>query len=156
MPVTEIAISEVAAFRRFARLSCRPHLLPHGHATKPLAANKAKPRQVSGRPGHATAAFTQGVYGRVIPGMEQDALDNSGANVETWESASKMAAGMVHGPFLLARVELLCGCFEMAERVGFEPTEPRGSTVFKTAAFDHSATSPMARKDTGRRGGLTR
>ena len=31
---------------------------------------------------------------------------------------------------------------DMAERVGFEPTEPRGSTVFKTAAFDHSATSP--------------
>ena len=34
--------------------------------------------------------------------------------------------------------------FVMAERVGFEPTEPRGSTVFKTAAFDHSATSPVA------------
>jgi hypothetical protein len=30
----------------------------------------------------------------------------------------------------------------MAERQGFEPWEPRGSTVFKTAAFDHSATSP--------------
>ncbi len=31
---------------------------------------------------------------------------------------------------------------KMAEEVGFEPTEPRGSTVFKTAAFDHSATPP--------------
>ena len=30
----------------------------------------------------------------------------------------------------------------MAERVGFEPTEGCPSTVFKTAAFDHSATSP--------------
>ena len=30
----------------------------------------------------------------------------------------------------------------MAEREGFEPPEPFGSTVFKTAAFDHSATSP--------------
>ena len=30
----------------------------------------------------------------------------------------------------------------MAERQGFEPWEPRGSTVFKTVAFDHSATSP--------------
>jgi hypothetical protein len=30
----------------------------------------------------------------------------------------------------------------MAEREGFEPPNPRGSTVFKTAAFDHSATSP--------------
>lgn len=30
----------------------------------------------------------------------------------------------------------------LAERVGFEPTEPFGSTVFKTAAIDHSATAP--------------
>ena len=30
----------------------------------------------------------------------------------------------------------------MAEKVGFEPTEGHPSTVFKTAAFDHSATSP--------------
>ncbi len=31
----------------------------------------------------------------------------------------------------------------MAERVGFEPTDGGyPSTVFKTAAFDHSATSP--------------
>jgi hypothetical protein len=33
----------------------------------------------------------------------------------------------------------------MAEREGFEPPDPRGSTVFKTAAFDHSATSPKPR-----------
>ena len=30
----------------------------------------------------------------------------------------------------------------MAEEEGFEPPEPRGSTVFKTAAIDHSATPP--------------
>ena len=30
----------------------------------------------------------------------------------------------------------------MAENEGFEPSEPYGSTVFKTAAFDHSANSP--------------
>ena len=29
-----------------------------------------------------------------------------------------------------------------AEREGFEPPVPRGTTVFKTAAFDHSAISP--------------
>ena len=29
-----------------------------------------------------------------------------------------------------------------AEREGFEPPEPRSSTVFKTAAIDHSAISP--------------
>ena len=33
---------------------------------------------------------------------------------------------------------------KMAERVGFEPTEGCPSTVFKTAAFDHSATSPKS------------
>jgi hypothetical protein len=31
---------------------------------------------------------------------------------------------------------------DMAERVGFEPTEARASTVFKTVSFDHSDTSP--------------
>ena len=31
----------------------------------------------------------------------------------------------------------------MAEREGFEPPDPYESTVFKTAAFDHSATSPQ-------------
>ena len=29
-----------------------------------------------------------------------------------------------------------------AEREGFEPPDPCESTVFKTAAIDHSATSP--------------
>ena len=31
----------------------------------------------------------------------------------------------------------------MAEREGFEPPDGCPSTVFKTAAFDHSATSPV-------------
>ena len=31
----------------------------------------------------------------------------------------------------------------IAEREGFEPPEPLSSTVFKTAAIDHSAISPM-------------
>ena len=30
-----------------------------------------------------------------------------------------------------------------AERQGFEPREPLGSTVFKTAAIDHSAIFPI-------------
>ena len=32
--------------------------------------------------------------------------------------------------------------FLLAERQGFEPRVPRSTTVFKTAAIDHSATSP--------------
>ena len=32
--------------------------------------------------------------------------------------------------------------FGRAERVGFEPTIPFGMPVFKTGAFNHSATSP--------------
>ena len=35
-----------------------------------------------------------------------------------------------------------------AEREGFEPPEPRSSTVFKTAAIDHSATSPKDKSST--------
>ena len=31
---------------------------------------------------------------------------------------------------------------DSAERQGFEPRVPRSTTVFKTAAIDHSATSP--------------
>ena len=31
---------------------------------------------------------------------------------------------------------------KLAERVGFEPTDPFGSTVFETARFGHSRTSP--------------
>ena len=35
------------------------------------------------------------------------------------------------------------GCFIcLAVGQGFEPREPLGSTVFKTAAFDHSASPP--------------
>lgn len=32
----------------------------------------------------------------------------------------------------------------MAEEVGFEPTEPCGSPVFKTGALDRSATPPLS------------
>ena len=35
----------------------------------------------------------------------------------------------------------ICKAFS-AENVGFEPTVPCGTTVFKTAAIDHSANSP--------------
>ncbi|CAD0230010.1 hypothetical protein PL10110_480024 [Planktothrix agardhii] len=33
---------------------------------------------------------------------------------------------------------------EITERGGFEPPEPCGSPDFKSGAFDHSATSPVA------------
>ncbi len=33
----------------------------------------------------------------------------------------------------------------LAEKEGFEPPVPCGTTVFKTAAFDHSAISPSAK-----------
>ena len=32
---------------------------------------------------------------------------------------------------------------QLAEEVGFEPTDPCGSPVFKTGAIDHSATPPL-------------
>lgn len=33
----------------------------------------------------------------------------------------------------------------MAEKEGFEPPVPHSTTVFKTVAIDHSATSPAAK-----------
>jgi hypothetical protein len=38
----------------------------------------------------------------------------------------------------------------MAEGVGFEPTRPFGLPVFKTGAFDHSATPPVKKSGPGR------
>ena len=35
----------------------------------------------------------------------------------------------------------------MAEKEGFEPTEPRGSDALQAPAFDHSATSPHTTAD---------
>ena len=35
----------------------------------------------------------------------------------------------------------------LAEGVGFEPTDPRGSPVFKTGAIDHSAIPPIRLPD---------
>ena len=32
---------------------------------------------------------------------------------------------------------------KLAEEEGFEPPDPEGSAVFKTAAIDHSATPPL-------------
>ena len=56
----------------------------------------------------------------------------------------------VHIPFLQASLQRVykqkTGRFSSsgfsAEREGFEPPDPLRSTVFKTAAIDHSATSP--------------
>jgi hypothetical protein len=41
----------------------------------------------------------------------------------------------------------LSGAFYLAVGQGFEPREPLGSTVFKTAAFDHSASPPNCFKE---------
>ncbi len=41
---------------------------------------------------------------------------------------------------LRKRVLIIC-----AEEEGFEPPVPCGTTVFKTAAFDHSAIPPVAK-----------
>ena len=44
---------------------------------------------------------------------------------------------------------LFCSVFA-AEREGFEPPDPRRSTVFKTAAFDRSAIFPFAKQEVTR------
>ena len=54
-------------------------------------------------------------------------------------SASKLATRYKNKRYRFLDTFLLRS---LAEREGFEPPEPRSSTVFKTAAIDHSATSP--------------
>ena len=53
----------------------------------------------------------------------------------------------VSAPETKKRRELQVHAFVLAaaEREGFEPPEPLSSTVFKTAAIDHSAISPAAK-----------
>ena len=41
------------------------------------------------------------------------------------------------------RARKRCGAEDLAEREGFEPSNPFGSPVFKTGAFVHSATAPL-------------
>ena len=55
------------------------------------------------------------------------------------QSTSKLAIGYKNKRYRFLDTFLLR---DLAEREGFEPPEPRSSTVFKTAAIDHSATSP--------------
>lgn len=64
------------------------------------------------------------------PDFESGTFDHSDTSPvvsRTWEHLKKIP--------LFQRVAV-------AESEGFEPPEPRGSTVFKTAAIDHSANSP--------------
>ena len=44
--------------------------------------------------------------------------------------------------FMELKKNRLATALNMAVGQGFEPREPLGSTVFKTAAFDHSASPP--------------
>lgn len=44
----------------------------------------------------------------------------------------------------------ICSAFDVAESVGFEPTEAFTSMVFKTTAFDRSANSPYILSDKAR------
>ena len=48
-----------------------------------------------------------------------------------------------YGHFGQKRVLIISVLSIYAEREGFEPPEPLSSTVFKTAAIDHSAISPF-------------
>ncbi len=56
---------------------------------------------------------------------------------------------MLHQTHLLGEMENSGGKSTLAEGVGFEPTDACTSPVFKTGAFDHSATLPEDRDYTG-------
>ena len=54
-----------------------------------------------------------------------------------------LSRGAPSASWVLPQVD---GKIQLAERVGFEPTDAFTSPVFKTGAFDHSAISPCAQK----------
>ena len=52
---------------------------------------------------------------------------------------------VVRGDYLKYKKEKSCKSFDLqdfAEREGFEPPVPLGTTVFKTVVIDHSTISP--------------
>ena len=53
-----------------------------------------------------------------------------------------LSRGAPSASWVLPQVD---GKIQLAERVGFEPTDAFTSPVFKTGAFDHSAISPCAK-----------
>lgn len=71
-----------------------------------------------------------------IPGIPRQAFEQSAARcIETKEPAIWRVPETPEG---------VDKClFHMAEGVGFEPTDSRPSTVFKTVALNHSATLPV-------------
>ena len=63
----------------------------------------------------------------------------SGGAIETGDARKTSEKGFGHG----TKRRMSGREFKMAEEVGFEPTVPCGTPVFKTGAFDHSATPPV-------------
>ena len=61
------------------------------------------------------------------------------------ETGIRTPGASQHNGFQDRRNRPLCHLSKSAERQGFEPRVPRSTTVFKTAAIDHSATSPKLR-----------
>ena len=56
--------------------------------------------------------------------------------------AYSLSRGAPSASWVLPQVD---GKIQLAERVGFEPTDAFTSPVFKTGAFDHSAISPFVK-----------
>ena len=63
----------------------------------------------------------------------------SGGAIETGDARKTSEKGFGHG----TKRRMSGREYKMAEEVGFEPTVPCGTPVFKTGAFDHSATPPV-------------
>ena len=77
-------------------------------------------------------------------------MESEGIAALRWlVSGSCASSGSNRGVLIMASLHRILkkapggALFNMAEEQGFEPWEPRGSLVFKTSAFDHSATPPI-------------
>ena len=60
-----------------------------------------------------------------------------------WQNDKAPVSPGLYGSLRYAANTLIYKADLVAEREGFEPPDRYRSTVFKTAAFDHSATSPL-------------
>ena len=90
--------------------------------------------------GKRTAEFKSERFHQACTGTNPSAPTGQPANDSGWSQSSLSSHRISASP--LKAFSIRREWPELAEREGFEPPVPCGTTVFKTAAFDHSATSP--------------
>ena len=81
-----------------------------------------------------TIGIVYPIYGHMMPDMVKTFLERA-----TLDTPYSLSRGAPSASWVLPQVD---GKIQLAERVGFEPTDAFTSPVFKTGAFNRSAISP--------------